>query len=593
MNRKYSVRYKIVAGFVLVLVPLVFFLFYNNYYAMNIVREKISGNYSNLLAQYARTTDDTLREFESYLYRMKTDSDVIMLNSYLPGSDDYVIARQRILNRFTTDIGNYSIIDTFFFYSRTIDDLPIMTRNSTVYYDRVNTIRRFLLEQIEADGERRGWSLLRTEKENLLIRFEYTASGMYAGAVIDLRKLVEPLGSWNVGEGGGAVIAGEDGAPVATAAFAADRYKAMAADIRPPVRSYETVEERATGRSYLVVRQAAQNAPIAFVLLIAERNVLQNLPYLQKTIYLIPLAVIVVVMLYFAFLQRVFFKPMTLLIKGMRRISQGNFDVRLQEERSLEFAFLVSTFNDMAGQIEKLKISVYEEQLHAQQAELKQLQVQINPHFYMNSLNIIYNLAALKEYRTVQKMSLHLADYFRYIMQAGRPLITLGDELRHIRNYLDIQTLRYPDTLTYAIDVPERYSGLRLPPLILQPFVENAVIHGFRKSRVVFHIAIEAGIETEQEPPSGSLLVRISDNGVGFSPAQLEQLNDAAYESQAGAGDTHLGIWNVMRRLRMQFGADAGVSFAGGSDGAVVVIRLPMEAEEQKEETSHVQSAGS
>jgi two-component system sensor histidine kinase YesM len=109
-----------------------------------------------------------------------------------------------------------------------------------------------------------------------------------------------------------------------------------------------------------------------------------------------------------------------------------------------------------------LKINVYEEMMKAQEAEFKHLQAQINPHFYLNSLNVIYSLSSLGENRLVERMTEHLADYFRFITRAHRDSITVEEELEHIRNYLEIQSLRFPEKLAYRIDLPEELRTCRL-----------------------------------------------------------------------------------------------------------------------------------
>lgn len=321
------------------------------------------------------------------------------------------------------------------------------------------------------------------------------------------------------------------------------------------------------------MREASSHADLEFELIIAEKNMLQNLPYLQLLIYFLPLGGAFVLGIYLLYVQRILFKPLMQLIRGMRKIAQGELSIRLHEGSSTEFAFLIATFNNMVDQIENLKISVYEEKIRVQQAEFKHLQVQINPHFYMNSLNIIYNLAALKDTKSVQKMSLHLADYFRFIMRTNRTTMTLKDEIDHIRNYLEIQVMRYPDNLTFDLQLPETYSQYAIPPLIVQPFVENAVIHGFTKQYGTYVIQVKA--EQDPEAPEEFFLLSISDNGNGFQPEMLQQLNSAQYLDQSG--DEHLGIWNVRHRLQMNYGNRVALRFLNKPErGALVQIRLPL-----------------
>ena len=105
---------------------------------------------------------------------------------------------------------------------------------------------------------------------------------------------------------------------------------------------------------------------------------------------------------------------------------------------------MTDTFNTMMDEIHKLKINVYEEQLATQRSELKHLQLQINPHFLFNSLNIVYHLASVKNLALIQEMILCLVQYFRFMFRSNSHFVSLSDELDHTRNYLTIQQMRFP-----------------------------------------------------------------------------------------------------------------------------------------------------
>ncbi|MEI7027263.1 sensor histidine kinase [Paenibacillus sp. y28] len=580
MNVRRSVRFKIVIGFLLVIGPLVLFLLYHNMYATGVVRDQISLNYSKLLTEYVKGTDNMLREFDYYLFRLERDPDLIVMKAFPPSSDDYVLAKQRLLNKYLTDIGYYSTVNSLFLYSRTNKDILLATQENNFYYERTDTLRRLVdqaLPSSEAGLLRKKWLILQSGDQKLLTQFMEMGEGMVAGAFIRLDSLALPLRSWDVGEGGGVLITDLNGTPLTTQFFPPERFDHLQYKLEAPDTPYQMAQASDTEEHFLLVSQTSDYADIRYTLIVAENNMLRNLPYLQKTIYIIPLVVGFVLILFLAFLQRVLLTPMAQIIRGMRRIGQGRLDVRLAPgtSSSSEFDFMLSTFNEMARHIENLKISVYEEKLRVQKAEFKHLQVQINPHFYMNCLNIIYNLAALQDYKAVQHMSLHLADYFRFIMLSNRSTVTLADELKHIRNYLDIQLLRFPDMMSYDVQMPDHYAGFFIPPLLIQPFVENAVVHGFKSRRRPFRIEITAG--PAPDLPAPFMLICVTDNGPGFPPELLAELNSQAYYDQSA--EHHIGIWNVLHRLRMQFDEAAEVQFSNREGGgAEVRLLLPLPA---------------
>ncbi|WP_312886197.1 sensor histidine kinase [Paenibacillus plantarum] len=573
-----SVRFKIFIGFVLVVAPLVLFLIFNNVYSMNVVRDQISQNYNKLLQQYVEDTDNTLKEFDNYLFHLYSDPDVINMNLYPLESDDYVLAKQRLFNKLTRQLDIYNLVNTFFVFSATTEDLLVSTRENTYYYDRVQTVKQFIVENSKSrpnDSSNGNWLIMKAANgDHYLMKINKDlGAGLSGGILIKMSSMVEPLSKWDTGEGGGTTVVSPDGITLANNYFPLQRYQNISDQIAPKSSGFQIVKDKELDQQFLIVREASSHAELEFELIIAEKNMLQNLPYLQLLIYFLPLGGAFVLGIYLLYVQRILFKPLMQLIRGMRKIAQGELSVRLHEGSSTEFAFLIATFNNMVDQIENLKISVYEEKIRVQQAEFKHLQVQINPHFYMNSLNIIYNLAALKDTKSVQKMSLHLADYFRFIMRTNRTTMTLKDEIDHIRNYLEIQVMRYPDNLTFDLQLPETYSQYAIPPLIVQPFVENAVIHGFTKQYGTYVIQVKA--EQDPEAPEEFFLLSISDNGNGFQPEMLQQLNSAQYLDQSG--DDHLGIWNVRHRLQMNYGNRVALRFLNKPErGALVQIRLPL-----------------
>ncbi|WP_274318816.1 sensor histidine kinase [Paenibacillus qinlingensis] len=573
-----SVRFKIFIGFVLVVAPLVLFLIFNNVYSMNVVRDQISQNYNKLLQQYVEDTDNTLKEFDNYLFHLYSDPDVINMNLYPLESDDYVLAKQRLFNKLTRQLDIYNLVNTFFVFSNTTGDLLVSTRENTYYYDRVQTVKQFIVENSKSrpnDSSNGNWLIMKgTNGDHYLMKINKDlGAGLSGGILIKMSSMVEPLSKWDTGEGGGTTVVSPDGTTLTNNYFPLQRYQNISDQITSKSSGFQIVKDKELDQQFLIVREASSHAELEFELIIAEKNMLQNLPYLQLLIYFLPLGGAFVLGIYLLYVQRILFKPLMQLIRGMRKIAQGELSVRLHEGSSTEFAFLIATFNNMVDQIENLKISVYEEKIRVQQAEFKHLQVQINPHFYMNSLNIIYNLAALKDTKSVQKMSLHLADYFRFIMRTNRTTMTLKDEIDHIRNYLEIQVMRYPDNLTFDIQLPETYSQYAIPPLIVQPFVENAVIHGFTKQYGMYVIQVKA--EQDPEAPEEFFLLSISDNGDGFQPEMLQQLNSAQYLDQSG--DEHLGIWNVRHRLQMNYGNRVALRFLNKPErGALVQIRLPL-----------------
>ncbi|MCZ8522651.1 MULTISPECIES: sensor histidine kinase [Paenibacillus] len=271
--------------------------------------------------------------------------------------------------------------------------------------------------------------------------------------------------------------------------------------------------------------------------------------------------------------------PIRNLIRGVRRMKEGDLSSRIAYRADNEFDDLIGHYNEMAEQIQRLIEDVYTEKLRSREATLKQLQSQINPHFLYNSLFFIINSAMLDDRDSVTAMAHHLAEYYRYTTRVENQQVTLRDELELVGHYLSIHHLRM-HRLEYTVQVPEEMMGEPVPRLLLQPIVENAVVHG---------IEARAGggaiwITGEQDGEYNRMIVE--DNGAALTEAKLREMKAGLQEEEAG--DMGCGTWNVHRRLQMGFGEGAGLTFepaAGGGLRAILVWnrtpRLHMKAQEE------------
>ncbi|TLS54028.1 sensor histidine kinase [Paenibacillus antri] len=260
--------------------------------------------------------------------------------------------------------------------------------------------------------------------------------------------------------------------------------------------------------------------------------------------------------------------PIRELVKNIQGIKRGNYGSRIQMEGSSEFSYLFQRFNEMAEEIQTLLERVYEEKIRSREALLKQLQSQINPHFLYNCLFYIKNMARLGDEESVVAMSLNLGEYFRYTTRLGKQTAQLREELDVIVNYLEIQNLR-TNRISYRIDVDESLKAMEFPRLILQPVVENAVIHGIEPKDGRGYISIEGGKDA-----SGYAL-RIEDNGVGMDDDRLAALQ-RRLEQPDNQDNVSFGLWNVNQRLKLMFGESSGLSVSrkeGGGTAVTIVIR--------------------
>lgn len=272
-------------------------------------------------------------------------------------------------------------------------------------------------------------------------------------------------------------------------------------------------------------------------------------------------------------------RPIFHLVRAVQRIKGGDYAYRLPKKSNNEFAFLMQNFNEMATQIQDLIENVLQSRIHAHDATLKQLQAQIHPHFLYNCLGYIINMTKMKQDRAVMDMAYHLSDYYRYTTRMDNQGVSLKEELAFVRIYLEILQLRN-ETLTFSIVLPEGLAELRIPRLLLQPLVENAIVHGLEDVEYAGRVEISVFLQ------EGLLQLQVEDNGKGLNEEQIGQLY---MELLIPAGEyTGCGLWNVYQRLQGNFGPDTQIVISPSRLGglSVSLVWEPGIQDETKEEVS-------
>lgn len=567
-----SIRTRVLVCLLLVTLPLIVLLLYNSYYSINVVRNQVADSNRNMLTLYMDQIDRGLEDVDQYLNSLvAVDTDLLVVGT-TSEQQDYYMAKISLSNTLSQSLAIYRSIDGFFVYAKREDDFMLVPQAGRSFEER-SQLRRYMEQQLQegrAATQTKKWTIVQLDDDYYLYHI-FESGDAYIGAWVSAQRLTIALGLIDMGEDGRSLLIAEGGQPMTEAAFAADKQLSLDQDMS---RYYMT---GAKSSRYLMIGSASSMARMHLVAAIPDEKILENLPYLRQLTAFVAIGSIIILPLGLWMFRRQVLSPLHRILYAMKRVREGNLEVRIKPLPSAEeFQLVNDTFNMMVADIQKLRIEVYEEQLSKQKAELQHLQLQINPHFFLNSLNIMYSLAQVKNYGLIQELSLCLVNYFRYMFRSNLSLVTLKQELEHVRNYLRIQELRFPGSLTSQIDAPDYVLQSSLPPLAIQTFVENTIKYEVTLDEPL-HIHISADlIEQEQE---SMLLIRIEDTGGGFSDEVLEKIRTNRLRvSEQG---NHVGLWNVSERLRLLYEGRAALKFANApSGGAVVHIYLPLDANE-------------
>ena len=256
--------------------------------------------------------------------------------------------------------------------------------------------------------------------------------------------------------------------------------------------------------------------------------------------------------------------PVKRLGQVMKRVEDGDTTVRAEHNGAQEFQVLASTFNQMLERIEFLMKEEKEQEALTRIYELKALTSQINPHFLYNTLDTIIWMAEFQDHQKVVDITKALSNYFRLSLNAGEEIVTLRQELEHVRQYLFIQKERYGDKLDYHIDELDGIPELTLPKIVLQPLVENAIYHGIKESERPGKITITVSKRDT------FIDICIADNGVGMEE------NTTSKKELGG-----VGLRNIHERLTLFFGESFSMEIQSEPNVYTkVYLHLPLKEEE-------------
>ena len=275
--------------------------------------------------------------------------------------------------------------------------------------------------------------------------------------------------------------------------------------------------------------------------------------------------------LYLLMYNRNILMQLNMLTYKLKRVEDGDLTTQITELPDNEFYYVFDQFNHMIVRMNELFDEALKEQELRMQAELEQLQLQINPHFLYNSLSYIVTVA--EEPDAVRSMAVHLSRYYRYCTQK-KMITTIKEEVSYARSYLEIMAMR--KRISYSIDIPQDIGELPIIPLILEPLIENAIEHGLEGCESAKQIKIEIGWT-----PSHAVTFVISDDGEGMTKEQIAALKERISRKERKEEES-VGLWNVNQRLINYYSKSAALGFRRSRWGGLTVyftIRSERKAE--------------
>jgi two-component system, sensor histidine kinase YesM len=323
-----------------------------------------------------------------------------------------------------------------------------------------------------------------------------------------------------------------------------------------------TVE--AAGDSYVTVSTVISPAGWRLVVFLSNAEVAAKTQWIYITGILFAVSGLALTLLLFFILSRWVGRPFQEMITVMKQVQTGNLQARFTVSGNQgEIAELGLALNNMIEQLNELIEREYKAVINQRNAEYRALQSQIQPHFIYNTLNSFLGLNRLNDMVGLEKAILALSGMLHYILE-GEDRVALDDEITFIQRYCELQWLRFRERLTSQIRCDKDAKEIKIPKLLLQPLVENAMIHGIEPAGRPCTMTVD--VELFQEGSKSWVCITIQDDGQGFDPQALDEKKG-------------LGLTNVRERLRIAF-PDANMSISSQVNcGTKVMIEFPVEIE--------------
>lgn len=327
-------------------------------------------------------------------------------------------------------------------------------------------------------------------------------------------------------------------------------------------RPMADIEWTSPDSKWLIAHQQSDQTGWHIIIVQPRSKLIEQLKPIKSFTFLVMAGLLVLAIFCTWYISTWVTKPITNLLVSMRKVQKGDFTQSINVVDADELSLLSHGYNTMVRRVGQLIDEVYQVQLKQKESELKLLQSQMNPHFLYNTLNSVSLFAIQHGEHRIAQMIYALSTFFRMNLSDGKDVIMLKEELQLVESYLFLQQIRFGNKIAYEVELDPAAADFPIPKLLVQPLVENAIVHGIEPLNEPGFIGISVTVEDNRQ-----LVIRVQDNGCGIPPEQLTEIS-----SRPGHA-----IANIKERLRLLFGTDASLdirSTFGAGTIALLTIQL-------------------
>lgn len=560
-GKNHSLTARLSFGYSFIILILLVILFAYNLYSVQSVQEEIVLSNNRTLSVY---NDQINREFDdivTYILQLQEQSSTLFQSA---DSQEQYFDKVHLYNDFNYTLLYQQMVNGFFVYRSEEDDFfyTHLLRNTKETYQQRIGIHDYLKSNIPEDSTSpiSCWNQTKVGDTWYFIYQSWMNNICYGGWIssLSISNAVNPLP-----ESDDNLIfltlSEENIFPDSLAAFS----------------SSTDLIELQNSKKYIVSTTNISGSDFTLSMLSKKKNTFELMNTTLKVFTFLSMMSILTIPFCHLFFKRLLYRPLQRTLTYVKKIELGDLDYSLPDNHTpREFQLLDEALYHMSQEIKDLKISVYEEQIQKKDIQLQQLQYQIKPHFILNIVNSISLMAQMNECSQIVETADYLSQYTRNMLNTDTSPNTLAEELEHLKNYLHLQELRFPEMITCHFSIPEEFMRLYIPTMMIHSFVENIFKHALDLYEpLVITIQAHWSESHDRDQNIRHAVFTIRDNGPGFPDKFLENFKSNQYQTSINP-TKHIGIRNVVNRLYLSYGESASISLSN-EDGAVVKIRIP------------------
>jgi len=534
LSKKHSIHFFFKLLLVLLLINILINIAMSNI-TRNFIKNQNIVHLRSSIEIYADSVNEKLHSVERFMYSTITHNESLEKLNHVQTFLDY----QENLKKVQTSFAEFE-------YQNETHMTFLLETDSTDYFINVSNLYipyedylllKSNLKSLRSDISDRKWKNVTTKNSEYLVKsVHYEGKIIYA--VISSEDILKPLKKLNIGNNGKLSLKEPNNIP---------------------------------SENYLIHAQNEKtHLPFDIYVLVDYAEVFRNITLLEVFLSAVPIIITILSIIIILYIRQWMIKPITRLTE---RLSQFGESIPPSEffisESILEIDKANDKLNKVIFDMQELKIREYHSQLELKKIELNYLKNQIRPHFYLNMLSMIHSMLQTKNYKEIEDLTILTSNYLRHLFMANQDFSELKDEVQHIKDYLEIQRIRYGNSIYFSLDYNSDLQNTLVPSLLLQTFIENTIKHGFSFQDLFKILLSIKKVKTEN---SDYIQICIEDNGPGFSEEILSKLNQK--QSLITEDGHHIGITNTIERLNLLYPNDYTITFENNEEGGAKILLL-------------------